>query len=438
MDQFLIMTLWGIFVLLILSAFFSGSETALTAVSRPLLHQLERNGHDRARMVNELSADKGRLIGAILIGNNLVNILASVLATGILIELFGPAGIAYATIAMTILVVVFAEVLPKTYALTHADRMALAVAPILRLFVVLFSPFSRATQVIVRLILRIFGITLSNGQPEAFVEEELRGAIELHKGDDVLFRDEKSMLHSILDLDDVEVGEVMIHRSAVAAIDADLPTPEIMHQVVESPFTRIPLWRDKPENIIGILHAKALLREIEKHPGNLETLKVPDLATVPWFIPESTDLLSQLRAFRKRREHFALVVDEYGDLMGIVTLEDILEEIVGDISDEHDVRHKGIRPQPDGDIIVDGDVTIRDLNREFDWQLPDEDAATIAGLVLHESRLIPDAGQIFMFFGYRFEILARSGNRISALRITPNMDQSDQYSDTGDNQASQI
>jgi Mg2+/Co2+ transporter CorB len=227
------------------------------------------------------------------------------------------------------------------------------------------------------------------------------------------------MLHSILDLGEVEVDEVMTHRSDVASVNADLPTEEIISEVVKSPYTRIPLWRDKPENIIGVLHAKALLKAVEDHTGGTRDLDVASLATNPWFIPESTSLLAQLHAFRRRGEHFALVVDEYGDLMGIVTLEDILEEIVGDISDEHDIRRRGIRPQSSGAVIVDGDVTIRDLNRRFDWQLPDEEAATVAGLVLRESRLIPEPGQVFTFFGFRFEILGRSGNRLTVLGITP-------------------
>ena len=250
-------------------------------------------------------------------------------------------------------------------------------------------------------------------------EQELRGAIELHRGSDTEAQHEGVMLHSILDLGEVEVDEVMTHRSDVASVNADLPAEEVIAGVVASPYTRIPLWRDKPENIIGVLHAKALLKAVEQHHGAARNIDVAGLAAKPWFIPESTSLLAQLQAFRRRGAHFAIVVDEYGDLMGIVTLEDILEEIVGDISDEHDIPRLGIRPQSNGTIVVDGDVTIRDLNRRFDWQLPDDEAATVAGLILHESRLIPEPGQVFTFFDFRFEILGRSGNRLTALEITP-------------------
>ncbi len=419
MDTLSIALLAIVVLLLAFSAFFSGAETALTAASRPLMHQREISGDARAGLVNRLRRDKERLLGSILIGNNLVNILASVLATHTLTSIFGEAGLAYATLAMTALVVIFSEVLPKTYAISHADRMSIAVAPTVRLILILFAPLARAVTVIVRILLRILRVSETSGQG-AQTEEELRGAIELHKGgEEQETRRERIMLHSILDLGDVEVGEVMRHRSSVATVDASLPPAEIVREVVASPYTRIPLWRDKPENIIGVLHAKALLKAVEERRGDTSNLDVAALASEPWFIPETTDLLSQLQSFRRRGEHFALVVDEYGDLLGIVTLEDILEEIVGEISDETDVPRRGIRPQRDGSIIADGDVTIRDLNRRFDWGLPDEGAATIAGLVLHESRQIPDPGQVFTFYDFRFQVLGRKGNRLTAVQIIP-------------------
>lgn len=420
MDTLTIALLAIIVLLISLSAFFSGAETSLTAASRPLMHQREISGDPRAGLVNRLRGDSERLLGSLLIGNNVVNILASVLATHVLTSLFGDAGLAYATVGMTVLVVVFAEVLPKSYAIANADRMAVAIAPTVRLVLLLFAPFAHAVSALVRLILRLFGVRRSGSFGAAQAEEELRGAIELHKGGEGReSRRERIMLHSILDLSYVEVGEVMRHRSNVVTVDAALPPDEIVRAVVESPYTRIPLWRDKPENIVGVLHAKSLLKAVEEHRGDVRTLDVVALAAEPWFIPETTDLLSQLQSFRRRGEHFALVVDEYGDLLGIVTLEDILEEIVGDISDETDVPRRGIRPQRDGSVIADGDVTIRDLNRRFDWTLPDEGAATIAGLVLHESRQIPDAGQVFTFYDFHFEVLGRKGNRLTAIRIAP-------------------
>jgi len=247
---------------------------------------------------------------------------------------------------------------------------------------------------------------------------ELRGAIEVHATQDEV-REERRMLRSILELGDVEVGEVMTHRKNMVTLDADLPPEDIVDQILGSPYTRIPLWRNDHDNIIGVVHAKDVLRAIRALGGEVNKLDVSELASKPWFIPDSTTLLEQLEAFKARREHFALVVDEYGALMGVVTLEDILEEIVGDIVDEHDISVAGVRPQTDGSFVVDGTVTIRDLNRQFEWRLPDDQATTIAGLLLHESRQIPTAGQVFRFHGFRFEVVRRHRNQITSIRLTP-------------------
>jgi Mg2+/Co2+ transporter CorB len=415
----MLITLIIITILLILSAFFSGSETGLTGASRPLMRQLEIKGNDRAKMVNDLQKQKGQLIGAILIGNNLVNILASALATSILIGIFGEAGIAYATIIMTALVVMFAEILPKTYALQNADRVALKIAPFIRPVVVILSPITSATQWVVSITLKFFSIHLHNDQDFMSKTDELRGVIELHQSeedDKKAVQNERAMLRSVLDLSEVVVWEIMVHRKTVTMIDADQPTKEIINQVLASQYTRIPLWRNHPDNVIGVIHAKEVLRSIHESNNDFD---IKALAVNAWFIPETTRLLDQLQAFRDRHEHFALVVDEYGSLEGVVTLEDILEEIVGDIADEHDVILPGLQPQPNGSYIVDGSYTIRDLNRQFNWNLPDDKAATIAGLILHESRRIPDVGQAFMFYDLRFDIIRRQHNQILAIQITP-------------------
>ena len=336
MDPQILISIAAIAGLLVLSAFFSGSETSLTAVSLPRMHNLEQQGDRRAELVNRLWLQKERLIGAILLGNNLVNIMASALATGVLINMFGDAGVAYATVVMTLLVLIFAEVMPKTYAIHNADRLALAVAPIMRPVVFVLFPITHAVHVVVRGTLKTFGIEMAATLNAESSEEELRGAIDLHAGESEEVRHERAMLRSILDLADVEVADIITHRKDVASIDAGLPPATIVDDVLKSPYTRLPLWKDDPDNIVGLLHAKALLRAVQDNP-NIEELDVLSIANPPWFIPESTDLLSQLLAFRRRHEHFATVVDEYGEVLGIVTLEDILEEIVGEISDEHDV-----------------------------------------------------------------------------------------------------
>lgn len=413
----------AILILLILSAFFSGSETALTTSSRPLMHQLEKNGNPRAALVNRLQQKKDRLIGTLLVGNNVVNIASSALATSLLMGLFGEAGVAIATVVMTLLVLIFSEIMPKTYAYRHANRMALLVAPLVNVIMIVFTPFVRAINWVVRVVLKLFGADPHSTDALHSAEDELRGVIDLHTTEATgEARESSIMLRSVLDLQDVQVGEIMTHRKDIDTVNADIPVDDAIALVLNSAYTRIPLWREDPDNVVGILHAKALLREVRAQDGNLNKLKDLNLvamAATPWFIPEQTLLLDQLQAFRDRHEHFALVVDEYGSLMGIVTLEDILEEIVGDISDETDVQVPGINLHADGSVIVQGDVTIRDLNRQLDWELPDEEASTIAGLVLHESRRIPEVGQTYMFYGFRFEVLRRRRHQITVIRITP-------------------
>ncbi len=418
MDLALLFSLIAIAGLLVLSAVFSGSETALTASNRARIHHLLRKGNRRARTVTRLMETREHLIGAILLGNNLVNILASALATSILIGFFGDLGVAIATVTMTTLVLIFSEILPKTYALSNADRVALAVAPVIRVVVALFSPVTRALNFVVGATLRLFGA--GRGAPRiATASEEIRSTIDLHAREGEVVKHERDMLGSILDLTDVEVGEVMVHRRNMFAVDADDEAPSLVEQILSGPYTRIPVWRDDPDNIVGILHVKDLLRALHAHRGPLEDLDVTAVIGEPWFVPETTSLRQQLNAFRRRRAHVALVVDEYGTLMGLVALEDILEEIVGDIADEHDVPAPTVRAPGDGSYIVEGGTTIRDLNRLFDWNLPDEEAATVAGLVIYNARVIPDAGQVFTFHDFRFEVLRRQRNQIVSLRVTP-------------------
>jgi Mg2+/Co2+ transporter CorB len=405
-----------VLLLLAVSALLSVAETALTSASRPRLYALERKGNQRAQRVNRLRDKQDQVLSSILLGNNLVNIVASAFATGTLVDLFGDAGVAYAAIVMTVLVVMFGEVLPKTLALSRPVRTILAFVPLVEWTFKLLSPVSLMMQWVVRHVLALFGTT-TGGRSAQGAEEELRGAIELHGSIDE--KKERAMLRSILDLAEVEVGQIMIHRRQVVSIDADQKPSAILEQALASPHTRLPIWRGHPDNVIGVLHAKALLQALRQHRGNPDGINVLEVAQRPWFIPESTNLLDQLEAFRRRHEHFALVVDEYGALLGVVTLEDIIEEIVGDIAERHEYRMPGVRPQPDGNLIVEGHVTIRELNREFDWRLPDDEAATIAGLILHEARRIPEVGQIFNFYGFRFEILRRRRHQIQAVRVTP-------------------
>jgi Mg2+/Co2+ transporter CorB len=409
----------GLAGLILCSAFFAGSETALTAVSRARMHALENDGNAHARLVNRLRERKDSLIGTLLFGNTLVNIMAGALATSILIRIFGEAGVVYATIGMTMLVLVFAEVLPKTYALTNPDRFALFLARPVAVAVALFSPITYGVTKLVEGIFHLFGVRPHVSTEEH--EEELRGAIQLFKETmDVEEDQEKgAMLRSIMDLAEVQVEEIMVHRKNVRMINVDTPVARIIDEVLHSAFTRLPVWKESPDNIVGVIHTKLLLGEMLHCNGDISKVNIGNAMMEPWFIPVSTTLFDQLQAFRKRREHFSIMVDEYGALMGVVTLEDILEEIVGEISDEHDVAVTGVRPQQDGSYIIDGKVTIRDLNRDLDWGLPDEEYSTIAGLILFESQRIPNVGQTFTFFDFRFEILKKQKNQISLVRVIP-------------------
>lgn len=406
-----------IFFLLLLSGLFSGSETALTAASKARIHHMAKQNDKRAKRVERLIDNRERLIGAILLGNNLVNILASALATSLFLTLMGDDGVFYATIVMTALVLIFAEVLPKSYAIANTEKMALAVSRVIGVVVFVFAPIVSLVQKIVRITLRIFGVDISSIDNALSAQEEIRGAIDLHRHEGGIVKEDQHMLGSILDLEEVTVEDVMIHRKSMQMIDVNAPTDDIIAAVVRSAYTRLPLFENEPENIVGVLHAKDVLRALRRTGGQMHRFHVKRIMTKPWFVPETTSLKEQLNAFLERKSHFALVVDEYGDIQGLVTLEDILEEIVGDIADEHDFDLPGVRSYNDGTVVAEGSVTIRDLNRMFDWKLPDEQATTVAGLVIFEAETIPIVGSRFTFHGYRFEVTARSKNQITGLKI---------------------
>ncbi|GAA0785924.1 HlyC/CorC family transporter [Roseibium denhamense] len=418
-DTALWLSIAAVFLLLFLSGFFSGSETALTAASRARVHQLEKTGDWKAKIAARLIASRERLIGALLLGNNLVNILASALATTVFLNLFGEAGVAIATLVMTALVLVFAEVLPKTWAISNPERFALTVSPIVRFVVAVFGPIVAGVEVIVRLLLKMLGVKIGDEAGLLSAHDELRGAVDLQHMEGGLEKHDRDRFGGLLDLAELEVSDVMVHRTNMLALNADENPAYIVEAALAAPYTRLPLWRGETDNFIGVLHAKDLLRAMHAAGGDATKIDILEIAAPARFVPDTTTLQDQLNAFLRHKAHFALVVDEYGEVMGLVTLEDILEEIVGEIADEHDVELEGLRPQTDGSVIVDGSVPIRDLNRAADWSLPDDEATTIAGLVIHEARMIPEERQIFTFHGFRFTVLRREKNRITRLRIMP-------------------
>ncbi|PYF13026.1 Mg2+/Co2+ transporter CorB [Rhodobacter viridis] len=428
---FLDTTFWinaaAIAVLLMISAFCSGSETALTAASRAKLRARADKGEQGAAAALRVTEDSERLIGSLLLGNNVVNILSASLATALLTRIFGHSGVALATLVMTALVLIFAEVLPKTWAIANPETVAARVARLVRILIVVLSPIVSVVRGIVRGILWIFGHRTDANQNMFSIHEEIAGALALGTSEGTVDKADRDRLLGALDLGNRTVEEIMRHRSQIEMIDAEDDPNEVLAQVLASPHTRLPLYKGERENVVGILHAKDLLRAVERFlrtgDGKLDSvsdLDVMKVAMKPYFIPETTPLDEQMREFLKRRTHFALVVDEYGDLKGLLTLEDILEEIVGEITDEFDPKgERQLKPTETGDYIVDGAMTIRDLNRETDWALPDDEANTVAGLVIHEAQTIPEVGQVFSFHGFRFEVAARKDNRISQLRIRP-------------------
>tara|TARA_B100000287_G_C20675002_1_gene794935 strand:+ start:6494 stop:7762 length:1269 start_codon:yes stop_codon:yes gene_type:complete len=420
MDFPLHILIGSIFGLIILSAFFSGSETSLTSASKPRMHNLARTGKKNAKIFQELFKNKELLICTILFANNLVNILASAIATKILLEVTNNEGILYATIIMTLMILIFGELIPKTLALSKSDQYALKIAPFMRVLVYLLYPLTISLNFVATSILKVFGVNILHFKKEEVSEkreEELRGAIDLHGEDSS--KDEKNMLKSILDLDDITVGSIMIPRKDIFSLPSDIQYNELIVKLKNSPHSRIPIWEKNPENIIGVFHIRKL---IELKSNDLKTFNINSLCQKPWFIPESTKLDNQLLEFKRRKEHFSIVVDEYGEFLGIVTLEDIIEEIVGEIDDEHDVLKiskniQGIKSITPNSFLVKGDTSIRDLNKELNINLPVSNASTTAGLILYESRTIPKKGQVFSFFDLKFEILSKKNNQITLIKI---------------------
>lgn len=407
----------AILLLIALSFLFSGTETGMTAASRARLHTLAQGGDRRAGIVQRLTERRDRLVGALLIGNNLVNIMASAIATSVLLRIFGDAGVIYATVAMTVLLVIFAEILPKSWALSRPERFALGVVPFAQVAVFLLGGLSRLANWIVRSILWLFGINLASDEPMLSAHEELRGTVAVLAREGGVVKVDRDRLGGLLDLHELEVSDVMVHRTAMRSVNAEEPPQQIVREVLKSPHTRIPVWKGTAENIVGVVHAKDLLRALQEVDNDASKIDILKVATKPWFVPDTTTLQDQLNAFLRRKTHFAIVVDEYGEVEGMVTLEDILEEIVGEIADEHDVEMQGVKQEADGSVVVDGSVPIRDLNRALDWRLPDDEATTIAGLVIHETQTIPEEKQAFTFHGKRFIVMKREKNRITRLRI---------------------
>ena len=407
----------AVVALLLLSAFAAAVRAALWNASRTRLGELQKRGFRGAGTALRLLSDEDRTMGALALAKLLAVGLAGGLAAFLLFHKLAPLQAGLAAIALIAIFALFGLVLPDAYAARRADRAAVILSGAAQVLVAVLGPLAAALETLARGILTITG---SNGVDETHtMHEELREAIDLHAKDGTVVKNDRDMLSGILAMQDLEVSDIMVHRTKMTMLDIEENPKEIVNTVLKSGHTRIPVWKDNPDNIIGVLHAKNLFAALQKHGGDATKVNIEDILLPPWFVPDTRAIPDQLNAFLKRKSHFAIVVDEYGEVQGLVTLEDIIEEIVGDIQDEHDAVAAGVRPKPDGSYLVDGGVAIRDLNRAFDWTLPDDEANTIAGLVIHEARMIPAVGQAFVFHGFRFEILKKRRHQITALRMSP-------------------
>jgi len=414
-DSAFLVPLLSVFGLILCSAFFSGSETAITSVSRSRIHKRKMEGNKGAITLSKLREDKERLIGAILLGNNVVNIGASAIATALAIRYVGESGVIYATAVMTVLVLVFAEVLPKTYSVRHAESVAIFVAPIFVLITKVLSPFTNAVQIIVNFVLRMFATAPLESMSGV---EALRGAVDMYHEDGDMQKDDRDMLSGILDLEATCVEDIMIHRSDMASLSIDESTTKIVKYIANNLHSRTPIWKDSADNVVGILHTKDLFKAVANHKGDLDKLSIKPLLGKPSYVPETTTLKNQLNEFRANQRHFALVVDEFGSITGLVTLEDIIEEIVGEIEDEHDTPNlTRVRRSKDGAYNVDGDISVRDLNRELDWNLPEGESTTIAGLVLTAAQCVPNVGDIFEVENFMFKVIKKEGAQLTRLQL---------------------
>ena len=410
----LIFIVTAVLIPMILSGLLSGIETAITAMSIAKLHKLKTDGNKRAYVISKLREDKENLISAILLANNAFNIFASTMATAFLINAFGEEGVVYATILMTVLVIVFVEVLPKTYAIANPERVALSYAYFLKFTVMICLPIAKAINKVVEYIMDVCNLNhpVSNLVSPT---EEIKGAIDLHHKEGSFDQSDKYMLDGVFYLGETHIREVMTHRKNMQSLNLDLTVQEIITQLKTIAHTRIPVWREKPENIIGILNTRDLYHAILEQP-DVSKLDIRELVVEPMFVHENTPLDEQLAEFKARKTRIAVVIDEYGDIQGIITLADILEEIVGRIHDEHDKDKNDIILNEDH-CLVKGEVTIRDLNRLMNWSLPDEEASTIAGLLIHKAEHIPEVNEKLEFYGFVFDVIAKDNNQLTSIKI---------------------
>jgi len=403
----------GLLVFLLLcSAFFSSSETGMLSLNRYRLRHQAKEGHRGAQRASELLAHPDRLLGTILVGNNFVNILASSIATVLAMQLWGEAGIAIATIGLTIILLIFGEITPKTLAALRPEIVAYPVSLPLKLLQKVLYPLVAMLGWVSNGLLKLLGVDLSNKGNDSLSTEELRSVVRESGTDLPLNR--QSMLLGILDLERVTVDDIMIPRNEVTGIDLDDDLESIIGQLRTTPHTRLPVFRNDINQIVGIVHMRQIARLLSHDQLTKESLL--EACNEPYFVPENTPLSTQLLNFQKQKRRIGIVVDEYGDVRGIVTLEDILEEIVGEFSNQDVLRSPDIHPQDDGTLVIDGAAYIREVNRALGWKLPCDGPKTLNGLITEALEHMPDSGICLQIGNYRLEILQAADNRVKSVR----------------------
>lgn len=405
-----------------MSAFLSGSETAIISVSPANIHKLKKDGNKRAVTLSKLLKDKEGFIGAILLCNNLTNSAASAIATDLCIEVFGDGGMALfiATIVMAGSILIMSEMIPKTYAVRYSEKMSLRIAFPCYLITLVFSPIVKVINMLVDRVIRLFEGPNSNLHVNAL--DTIRSTIDIHHQEGEVVSEYKYMLGGVIDLETMNVEEVMIHRNEMFSINLDQPVRRILQMIAGSPYSRIPLWRGTQDNIVAVLHVKdmnkILLEKTAGH-GKLTIKDIEKHTRAPWFIPNTTNLKTQLVAFKEQHYHIALVVDEYGEMLGMITLEDIIEEVVGQIEDEYDISQKGVfKTNNDGSVVVSGNTPIRDINRELEWAIDQKEATTIGGLLFHIAQRVPEIGEKFAIDGHVLKLIKKNGNKILKVKIS--------------------
>lgn len=412
--------------LLFLSALFSCFETAIVGTSRAKIHRLRNEGNRRAKIIENLLKNREKVVSTMLLGNNAINILASAITTTVFLDLFGDTGVIYATIVLTIMVLIFSEILPKSYAIKHPDAISLFFAPVIAFLVMVFFPFTNTAQKIVDFVINIF--SNKPNKKSSFSElEEIRDTVNLKHIEGTIYKYDKDMIDGVLDLADTEISEIMVHRKEIESINIDLPVKEIIHQALNMNYTRIPLWQGNKENVVAILNVRKLLKALYfcKNDKDLEKFDLKSITTEAWFVPNTNSLRTQLFIFRKKKKRFALVIDEYGSLQGLVTLEDILEEIVGEIKEQEDSLEVNIVRIKSGACKIAGKVLIRDINKKLDWDLPEDgDAYNLAAFIISNLGRIPEEKESFTISNYNFEILRKRANDliwVKAKRVKSNL-----------------